>query len=178
MRAIPFPFTPVLGATGLRQDLDRLFDEVFSMAPQQPTGNGQRLVPVAADAREDGTGWTLDVSLPGVAPEAIEVVAENGVLEIRGTIPSRELSDGERTLFSERPTGRFLRRFRLPKTADLEQVQASHAHGVLTVRVAKLPPAQPRRIEIRPAHAAEAASVAPVAPVAAVADTAGETPTR
>ncbi|RYR46278.1 hypothetical protein Ahy_A07g032017 isoform C [Arachis hypogaea] len=37
----------------------------------------------------------------------------------------------------ERSSGRFLRRFRLPENAKLEQVKASMENGVLTVTVPK-----------------------------------------
>ena len=37
---------------------------------------------------------------------------------------------------------------RLPKSADLGAIQASYANGVLTVRVAKVAPAQARKIVV------------------------------
>ena len=70
------------------------------------------------------------------------------MLVVRGSRTVRELAEGERRLVGERALGQFTRRFRLPKTADANTLAASYAHGVLTVRVSKVAPAQPRRVPI------------------------------
>lgn len=152
MRSYRIPVPTINAAAGLRREIDRLFDESLSALGTVPTGaaNGQPVAPVAADAREDATSIVLELAVPGVTPDSIEVVAENGVLTVRGAFPSRESTDGETTLLAERPTGAFTRRFRLPKGVDPEQVTANHALGVLTIRIAKPAPAQPRRITVQP----------------------------
>ncbi len=142
MTMYTFPLRASLPANGFRREIDRLFEEGLSMRPN--SGTWQPVV----EAREDATGYSLDVELPGVAPEAVEVLAEDGVLTIRGTKPAREVAENEKAVLSERMAGEFSRRFRLPKSADLQAVTASYSLGVLTVRVAKVTPAQPRRVEI------------------------------
>lgn len=145
---VPSAFTPM----GMRVDLHRVLDELLApaAAPQWEP---------AAEAREDATGYTIAVELPGVAPEAVELVAEEGTLLVRGERAAPVLADGERAVLVERRHGRFARRFRLPKHADLQEVTASAAHGVLTIRVPKALPSQPRRITVQP-------SVAEAAPTA------------
>lgn len=132
-------------SAGVRADVQRLMDDVFSPST---AGNSTRAFRAAVDAREDATGFTLDLDVPGIAPDAIEVLAEDGVLTIRGTPTARALSEGESALFSERATTAFERKFRLPKTADTGAIAASYANGVLTVRVAKLAPLQPKRVTV------------------------------
>jgi HSP20 family protein len=46
-------------------------------------------------------------------------------------------------------SGSFRRTLKLPANADLERVGAELTDGVLTVRVPKLPEAQPRRIAVK-----------------------------
>lgn len=138
IRTVPLTATPTLT---LRRELDRLFDDVFIPRPAthwQPT----------ADAREDGSGFTLMLDLPGVPADSVEVLAEDGVLTVKGTRAAAALGEGERALFAELPRGAFARRFRLPKSADLQAISAAYAHGVLTVRIAKIAPAQPRKVEV------------------------------
>lgn len=136
------PLMPTASSTlSLRRELDRIFDDVFVNRPAtawQPT----------ADAREDSTGFTLTLDVPGVSPDSVEVLAEDSTLTVKGTRPATTLAEEERTLFAERSQGAFLRRFRLPKSADPQAISATYAHGVLSLRIGKLAPAQPRRVPV------------------------------
>lgn len=136
-----FPIAPFPAAT-IRRELDRLFEEAF---PGRPAERGWQ---PAVTAQEDAAGYTLDMDLPGVDPAGVEVLAEDGVLTIKGARGRRETGADAKVLFTEQPHGAFTRRFRLPKEADLQTVQASYGFGVLTVRVAKVTPAQPRRVPV------------------------------
>ncbi len=147
MTMYTFPLRASLPTNGLRREIDRLFEEGLSVRPNGGAPSGGAWQPVV-EAREDATGYTLEIELPGVAPEAVEVLAEDGVLTIRGSKPSRELGESEKAVLAERMVGDFSRRFRLPKSADLQDVTATYALGVLTVRVSKVTPTQPRRVEI------------------------------
>ncbi len=140
----PLIATP-LSTRAIRREMDRLFDDVF--VPRPATRGTEGWQP-AVSAREDATGYTVQVDLPGVQPDAVEVLAEEGVLTIRGTRPAVAPGASERQLVGEQPTGSFTRRFRLPKGADLQAISARHALGVLTVRVGKVAPSQPRRVPI------------------------------
>lgn len=153
MTLYTLPLTAARTTSAVRRDLDRLIEDAFgTRAP----GAWQPL----ADAREDATGYSIDMDIPGVAPDSLEVLAEDGVLTVRGTRPARELAAAERVVFAERPQGAFVRRFRLPKAADLQSVSATFEHGVLQVRIAKVGPAQPRRVPVtvatRPSDVPEA----------------------
>lgn len=134
-----FP-TNGISANGLRADLERALDDTVPARSATPYA--------AADAVEHETGIVIDIDLPGVSPEAVEVLAEDGVLTVRGERATRELAPGARSVFAERAAGSFVRRFRLPKSADLGAVSASYSNGVLTVRIAKIAPAQPRRVTV------------------------------
>ncbi len=171
MTFYPFPRVSPMSASMLRRDLGRIFDEVLPFGPltvalsdSSPTAAGES--GKAADeadgassgdmtqwaprteARETPTSWVFDLDLPGVAPESVSVLATEGILTVEGSRVARELAEGEKALFSERKTGGFRRRFRLPANADLQKVTASYALGVLTVSVAKPEPPQTRRVPV------------------------------
>ncbi len=129
----------------VRSELARAMGDVFSNGS---TVNGHAAVLPPTDLREDASGFTFELDVPGVAPEGIEVLAEEQVLTIRGTRGAKELGADERQVIAERLTGGFERRFRLPKSADRDGITASYAHGVLTVRVAKVTPTQPKRVTV------------------------------
>lgn len=129
----------------LRRDIDRLFEDVMGR-----DGGGAGWAP-PVDVREDDNALVLELELPGVAPEQVEVTAENGILTVRGEKRSerREDDDTRRWHFVERSYGAFHRAFQLPKGVDEGQIEATFAHGVLTVRVPKSALPQPRKIEVR-----------------------------
>jgi HSP20 family protein len=147
------PLTSPRTTSAVRREIGQLFDEVFSTRPATSWHP-----PV--DVREDATGYTIDMDLPGVAPESLDVLAEDGVLTVRGSRPTRELAEHERVVFAEQVRGSFVRRFRLPQAADLEAVSATYTNGVLAVRIAKVAPAQPRRVPVMVA-ATDTAAAAP-----------------
>lgn len=146
-------------ATGLRRELDRLMSEVFGAPHAEGSGQPGTFRP-ATDAVEDATSFTLTLDLPGVPADKLEVLAEEGVLTIKGERARAALPREEaRALFAERVEGRFERRFRLPKTADASAIEAMAADGVLSVRIAKVAPTQPRRVTVNVAQPQVASAV-------------------
>jgi HSP20 family protein len=73
------------------------------------------------------------------------------VLTIRGKREEarREAREGYRRI--ERITGEFMRRFSLPETADVQNIKAKAAHGVLEVTIPKVAQVQPQRITVEAA---------------------------
>lgn len=103
----------------------------------------------SVDVQETAERFVIRADLPGVPRENIEITAEGGVLEIRG---SRKIEREEgRFERAERLSGTFVRRFTLPEDIDASAIKARYADGVLEVELPKLPAVQPRRIEVQAA---------------------------
>ena len=138
-------------------DLDRLrreFDDVFESSgmssairsaapgtfPPLNIGNTPESVEVYAFA-------------PGLDASKLEVTVDRGVLSIAGERPSTlpEGSGKKRVnVYSrERVSGHFRRAVSLPEDCDPGNVQADYHDGVLHVRIARRPAAQPTRIAIQ-----------------------------
>lgn len=103
----------------------------------------------AIDVRELGDAYRFDVELPAVAPEDVEVNCKDGLLTISGERKYERENDDERVHRSERLYGRFARSFRLPNDADQDAIEATAAHGVVTISVAKRENARARSIEVK-----------------------------
>ena len=103
----------------------------------------------AIDVRELGDAYRVDVELPAVSPEDVEVNCKDGLLTISGERKYERENDDERVHRSERLYGRFARSFRLPNDADQDAIEATAAHGVVTISVAKRENARARSIEVK-----------------------------
>jgi HSP20 family protein len=126
--------------------LHRHLDEALSTAD---TGEADAAwwIP-QVDVYEEPERFAVLVDVPGVEPKDIEITAEKGVLTVRGErhAPAQGEGSGYRRL--ERRNGKFLRRFTLPESANLDSITARHTHGVLEVTIPKQAKLQPRRIEV------------------------------
>ena len=126
---------------GLRREIDKLFDDAF-------TRDGYSWTP-AVDIKETEGELTLELELPGLKPENVEITAENGILTIRGEKRSeRKEDDQSRYHVVERTYGSFMRTFQLPQGVDDNQIAAEFENGILSLRIPKTALPQPRRIQI------------------------------
>ena len=106
----------------------------------------------AIDVRESNDAYRVDVELPAVAPEDVEVSCKDGLLTISGERKQERENGDERVHRSERLFGRFARSFRLPDDADQDSIEATAAQGVVTISVAKRENARARSIEVKTAN--------------------------
>ena len=102
----------------------------------------------ALDVWETDDEVVYAFDLPGIPEDKIAVEFENGVLTVSA---ERERSDEVKQdgfYRYERRVGSFARTMSLPEGVTEDSVKASHANGVLEVRVRKPEETKPRRIEI------------------------------
>lgn len=130
----------------LRRDMDRLFDEAW--AGQGGLRSRGWLPPV--DIQETENEIRVDVEVPGLRSEDLDVSVENGVLTISGEKRfERKEGDEERgQLVVERQYGRFTRSFTLPAQVDAENVRAECSDGVLSLVLPRRSEARPKRIQV------------------------------
>jgi len=120
------------------RDLDRL--------AQQMLGTAARPAGVPMDAWRDGEEFVIELDLPGVDPESIDIDVERNVLTIRAERPPR--SEHKEMVAAERPRGVFSRQLILGDTLDTDKVEARYDAGVLALRVPIAERAKPRKIAI------------------------------
>jgi HSP20 family protein len=142
----------MLTTRSLGTSLDRMMslNRAFDQALGGP--NGSRAWVPAMDVAERGDAYVVNLELPGVGPEQVEVAFEQNVLTVRGTKPaSHDVgSEGELRLFAaERVSGSFERSVRLPEYVDADRIDASFTNGLLTISIPKAEAAKPRRIELK-----------------------------
>ncbi|OAY82539.1 17.9 kDa class I heat shock protein-like [Ananas comosus] len=90
------------------------------------------------DWKETPEAHVFKADLPGVKKEEVKVEVEEGnVLQISGERTREKEEKNDTWHRVERSSGKFLRRFRLPDNAKVDQVKAAMENGVLTVTVPK-----------------------------------------
>ena len=133
--------TPVFG---LRREIDRLFEDTFGR------GDSANTWTPAVDVRESDKELRLEVEVPGIRPDDVEITTENGVLTVRGEKRSarKEGDENNRYHMIERSYGSFIRSFQLPQGLDESAIEASYDDGILSIHIPKTALPQPRKIEI------------------------------
>ncbi|GAB3988637.1 Hsp20/alpha crystallin family protein [Nocardioides marmoraquaticus] len=118
----------------------------FDRLAQQLLGTTSRPVAMPMDAWREGDQLVLELDLPGVSRESIDVQVERNVLTVGAERVARN-GDWE-LLAGERPRGRFSRQLVLGDNLDLEQLDASYEAGVLRLVIPVAEKAKPRRISV------------------------------
>jgi HSP20 family protein len=135
--------------TGLRDEMNRLFDTFFQGAI--PPNEWRTTFLPSIDVHETAQEIVVTAELPGVKPEDVDVNLTGNILTIKGE--KKEEMDTKETKGKswhrvERTYGSFQRTFQLPDSVDPERAKASYDHGVLKVAIAKTEAAKPRSIKV------------------------------
>jgi HSP20 family protein len=103
----------------------------------------------SVDVKEEAERFVIHADVPGVDPKDIEVSMEEGILTLAGERKLERQEQSADWARTERLSGKFLRRFTLPETADAEGISAHGQNGVLEIVIPKLAKAAPRKIAVK-----------------------------
>lgn len=110
---------------------------------QDTTLQNQALVNVL----ESDTDWTLELAVPGLTKSDIQIGVEHNLLKVSSK--SQESNESKPTyLRQEFSIGPLDKSFKLPKNADLTNVQATCADGILQIKIAKMEIEKPLSTQI------------------------------
>ncbi|MBX9787632.1 MAG: Hsp20/alpha crystallin family protein [Pirellulales bacterium] len=135
----------------LRYEMNRLFDNflrepfewaertIGSLGPWQP----------AVDLVETDEEVVVRAEVPGLKPDDIDVTITGDQLVLSGEKKETEQRSVKGASWTESRSGAFRRAIRLPVAVQADKVAATHEHGVLTIRLPKVPGAVPKRIPVK-----------------------------
>jgi HSP20 family protein len=134
----------------LQERMNRLFEASLSRERLDEPGliSGD-WVPLA-DVFETPDAFLLEIELPGLDKDDIEVHAEGDALAVRG---ERHMQGGKPEGFHrmERRFGPFSRTFQFPEDVDPDRVTAQFADGLLRLEVPKVRPRGSWRVRVEQA---------------------------
>jgi HSP20 family protein len=133
-----WPYVPPMEL--LRREFAPLFERMFG---RWPTFTETESVPPYGPEMEDvGEALIIRVVVPGFEVKEIEVKIIGHLLVVHA---ERKGKEGEK----EKLWGELEKTVLLPEGVDPEHVEATYRNGVLEVRLAKLPEAKERRIDVK-----------------------------
>jgi HSP20 family protein len=139
----------------LRREMDHMLERYFGGWPEEGGQQQQTMMQgwtPRIDVKERDKDIVIKADLPGVNPKDVDITIENDTLILRGHREEEKEHTEGNVHRVERFSGRFFREIPLPPGTDVNQVEASSAHGVLTITVPKKAEVQPRRIQVKAAE--------------------------
>ncbi len=107
----------------------------------------EQFIAPSASVVEGGEGYTLQVEMPGVNKEGLEISVENNELTITGR---RSMPNIDGTiLHRESRAENFRRAFELDPSIDTGKISAKIDQGVVTLHLPKAEHVKPRKISVQ-----------------------------
>ena len=103
------------------------------------------------NVRETPDAYIVEVELPGIDPEDVDVTVEGRTVTIRGSYDESEERQGS-YLLREWRSGTFLRSVALPAIIDAEQASSDVRNGELILTLPKAAQHRARRLQIGKTH--------------------------
>ncbi len=118
--------------------------------PQQTTQAlaNRRYVRPRASIIENASGFVVQVEMPGVNRQGLEITFENGELTLLGHRQPVTAPAGSEVLYRESRVADFRRVFEVDGSIDAAHISAGLDQGLLTLTLPKAEAAKPRKIEI------------------------------
>jgi HSP20 family protein len=123
-------------------EMDQLLDHLFNGVGF--TGSRPSSILPTVEAQETDTEYRVEVDLPGVQLEDLDLSFSEGLLTLKG-----ERKSADNALYSSRWSGKFERVIGIGPDVDENGISATLKNGVLAISLPKKPERQPRRIEVQ-----------------------------
>lgn len=117
-----------------RRQLESVFDQFWNELPDRTAaGHSPSFQVTTTD-----DGWRIDVPLPGIDPQNVNLDAAGHSVTIRAEQPAS----------SNTSAARYEQSFAVPQFLDVERMSASYRHGMLQLTLPLKDSVKPRRIHI------------------------------
>ncbi|MFL5627043.1 MAG: Hsp20/alpha crystallin family protein [Ktedonobacteraceae bacterium] len=136
-------YNPFNEVVSLREAMDRLFEDSF-ISPRAGYVGGRG---VAANLFETPESFILQIPMPGVKPEDVEITAQQDTLSLKWET-KMQVPEGATAHWHGFGSGQFQQSFTLPAPINADRAEASTADGVLTLTLPKAEHAKARTLKV------------------------------
>lgn len=134
-------YNPFHEVVSLREAMDRLFEDSF-IPRTGIAGRG-----VSANLYETAEGFIVQLPMPGVNPEAVEITVQQDTLSVKWqtnvTVP-----ENATTHWNGFAAGQYQQSFTLPAAVNSEKAEASYENGVLILNLPKAEHVKARTVKV------------------------------
>ena len=137
-------YNPFNEMVSLREAMDRLFEDSF-IAPRfqgQWSGRG-----TCANLFETSEGFILQIPMPGVKAEDVEITAQQDILALKWETKV-QAPEGATPLWQGFQGGQYQQSFSLPSPINADRAEAHYTDGVLTLNLPKAEHAKARTVKV------------------------------
>jgi len=137
-------YNPFSEMVSLREAMDRLFEDSF-ISPRNGGQWGAR--GVAANLFETPNGFILQLPMPGVNAEEVEITAQQDTLSLKWQT-RLNVPQNATVHWNGFPAGQFQQSFTLPAPINSERAEADYTNGVLTLNLPKAEHVKARTVKV------------------------------
>jgi HSP20 family protein len=135
-------YNPFNEVVSLREAMDRLFADSF-ISPQASIFTRG----VGANLFETNEGFILQMPMPGVRPEDVEITVQQDSLNLKWQT-NVQVPEGATALWQGFQSGQYQQSFTLPAPVNSERAEASYRDGILTLNLPKAEHAKARTVKV------------------------------
>lgn len=134
------------------------FNELFKLNPAMeqlfnsaviPALPGLRSASVPVDIAENDHSYTVQLAVPGINIDDLDIEAKDQELKIRGEWKRPELPEDVTYHIMERTFDRCERSLQFPLPINADAIQATYEYGILTLTLPKSEAARARKIFVQ-----------------------------
>jgi HSP20 family protein len=137
-------YNPFNEMVSLREAMDRLFEDSFISPRLQGQWSGRG---VGANLFETSEGFILQVPMPGVKADDVEITAQQDTLSLKWQT-NIQVPEGATVLWQGFQNGQYQQSFSLPSPINADRAEAHYTDGILTLSLPKAEHAKARTVKV------------------------------
>jgi len=135
-------------AKDLTQDIEKGI-EVVSQKASETFKNLASHLPFSNLAKKDDSTFHVEIDLPGIKKEDIELKIEDNMLVVSAVRLYKNELNRDDYYICESSFGKFERRFTIPENIDTKKIDAKFENGRLEIELQKTKKSKPKSISIK-----------------------------